>query len=733
MFNKKKGMSALLAIPFIGFAQQSADTVSIQKVLEEVIVNALRANEKTPVAFTNLSKTEIEKGNLGQDLPYMISLTPSVVTTSDAGAGVGYTGFRVRGSDPTRINVTVNGIPLNDSESQGVWWVNMPDFSSSIGSIQIQRGVGTSTNGASAFGATVNLKTTGLNKDVYARTNNTFGSYNTLKNNIEFGTGLMGGKFAFDGRLSQITSDGYMDRASSDLKSFYLSVGYFGKTEILKAVMFSGHERTYQAWYGVPLNYLESNRTYNPYDYENEVDNYGQTHYQLHYSKKANENTNVNISGHYTHGEGYYEQFKGGEDLADYGLENILIGNDTITESNLIRRKWLNNDFGGFTFSLNHKMEKLNLTLGGAGNRYSGQHYGNVIWAEYASNGNYEHEYYKNIATKFDHNVYLKADYSLSANTNLYADLQKRKVEYQFIGNVEDGNTAKQTVHLGFFNPKVGIHHSLNANQAVYASFAVANREPNRNDFVESTPKSRPLHETLYDVEMGYQFLGEWLSFGAHVYLMQYKNQLAPTGKINDVGAYTRTNIEKSFRRGIELEGTLKLVDKLHWVSNMTLSQNKIAVFTEYIDNWDTWRQEKVEHENTDLAFSPSVIWASQFNLKLSERMDIDFISKYVGEQFIDNTSSEDRKLNDYLTNNLRVTYNIKNTWFDIAKLTLQVNNLLGNEYVSNAWVYRFISNYWDPRGSDPYVNKDAEKGYNMAAYFPEATRNYLLSLTLGF
>ena len=733
MLNKKTGIATLLAIPFIGFAQQPADTVSIQKVLDEVNVNALRANEKTPVAFTNLSKTEIEKGNLGQDLPYLISLTPSVVTTSDAGAGVGYTGFRVRGSDPTRINVTVNGIPLNDSESQGVWWVNMPDFSSSIGSIQIQRGVGTSTNGASAFGATVNLKTTGLNKDVYARTNNTFGSYNTLKNNVEFGTGLMSKKFAFDGRLSQITSDGYMDRASSDLKSFYLSVGYFGKTEILKAVMFSGHERTYQAWYGVPLNYLESNRTYNPYDYENEVDNYGQTHYQLHYSKKANENTNVNISGHYTHGEGYYEQFKGGEDLVDYGLENILIGNDTITESNLIRRKWLNNDFGGFTFSLNHKMEKLNLTLGGAGNRYSGQHYGNVIWAEYASNGNYEHEYYKNIATKFDHNVYLKADYSLSTNTNLYADLQKRKVEYQFIGNVEDGNTAKQTVHLGFFNPKVGIHHSLNANQAVYASFAVANREPNRNDFVESTPKSRPLHETLYDVEMGYQFLGEWLSFKANVYLMQYKNQLAPTGKINDVGAYTRTNIEKSFRRGIELEGTLKLVDKLHWASNMTLSQNKIAVFTEYIDNWDTWRQEKVEHENTDLAFSPSVIWASQFNLKLSERMDIDFISKYVGEQFIDNTSSEDRKLNDYLTNNLRVTYNIKNTWFDIAKLTLQVNNLLGNEYVSNAWVYRFISNYWDPRGSDPYVNKDAEKGYNMAAYFPEATRNYLLSLTLGF
>ena len=733
MFNKKLYVFLLLALPFIGFAQQPTDTIAMQKMLDEVNVNALRANEKTPVAFTNISKSEIEKGNLGQDLPYMISLTPSVVTTSDAGAGVGYTGFRVRGSDPTRINVTVNGIPLNDSESQGVWWVNMPDFSSSIGSIQIQRGVGTSTNGSSAFGATVNLKTTGLNKDAYVRSSNTFGSYNTLKNNVEFGTGLLKNKFAFDGRLSQISSDGYMDRATSNLKSFYLSAGYFGKNEMLKAIIFSGHERTYQAWYGVPLNYLDSARTYNPYTYDNEVDNYGQTHYQLHYSKKANKNTNVNISAHYTHGEGYYEQFKSGEDLADYGLENILIGNDTIASTDLIRRKWLNNDFGGVVFSLNHKMKKLNLTFGGASNRYSGQHYGNIIWAEYASDGNYEHEYYKNIATKFDHNLYLKADYSLSTNTNLYADFQKRKVEYQFMGNDEDGNVAEQTVNLDFFNPKVGIHHSLNANQALYASFAVANREPNRNDFVESTPNSRPLHETLYDVEMGYKFLGDWISFGANVYLMQYENQLAPTGKINDVGAYTRTNIEESFRRGVEFEGALKLGEKFSWAGNMTLSQNKIASFTEYIDNWDNGEQEKVEHENTDLAFSPSIIWASQFNLKLSDRMDFDFISKYVGEQFIDNTSSDDRKLNDYLTNNLRVTYNIKNTWFDIAKLTLQVNNLLGNEYVSNAWVYRFISDYWDPRGSDPYVNKDSERGYNMAAYFPEATRNYLLGLTLGF
>ena len=726
-------MAALLAIPFIGFAQQPSDTVSVHKVLDEVNVNALRANEKTPVAFTNINEAEIEKGNLGQDLPYLISLTPSVVTTSDAGAGIGYTAFRVRGSDPTRINVTVNGIPLNDSESQGVWWVNMPDFASSVDNIQIQRGVGTSTNGASAFGATINLKTTGLNRNPYVRSSNSYGSFNTLKNNAEFGTGLISGKFAFDGRLSQISSDGYMDRASSDLKSFYLSGGYFGANEMLKAVMFSGKERTYQAWYGVPLNYLDSNRTYNPYDYENEVDNYGQTHYQLHYSKKARENTNVNVSAHYTHGEGYYEQFKAGEDLVDYGLNNVVIGDETVTSTDLIRRKWLNNDFGGVVFSLNHKMDKANLTFGGARNRYSGQHYGNVIWAEYASNGNYEHEYYRNIATKFDHNLYVKIDYVLFNNTNLYADFQKRKVKYEFLGNDEEGNTAEQSVNLDFFNPKLGIHHSLNANQAIYASLAVANKEPNRNDFVESSPNSRPLHETLYNAEMGYQFFSDWISFGANIYLMYYKNQLAPTGKINDVGAYTRTNIDNSYRRGIELEGTIKLGDRLHWAANMTLSQNKVAAFTEYIDNWDTWGQEKVEHTNTDLAFSPSVIWASHFNLKLSEKMNVEFISKYVGEQFIDNTSSDDRKLEDYLTNNLRLSYDIKNNWFDVAKLTLQVNNILNNEYVSNAWVYRFIYDKEDPRESNAYVNADSERGYNEAAYFPEATRNYLVGLTLGF
>ena len=733
MFNKRNCMSVLLTIPFIGFAQQLTDSVQIKKVLNEVNVNALRAGDKTPVAFTNINQQEIEKGNLGQDLPYIISLTPSVVTTSDAGAGVGYTGFRVRGSDATRINVTVNGIPLNDSESQGVWWVNMPDFSSSVENIQIQRGVGTSTNGASAFGASVNLKTDGLRKNAYLLSNNTFGSFATFKNNIEFGTGLLNNKFAFDGRLSKISSDGYMDRATSNLKSLYLQGTYFGESSVIKALMFTGHERTYQAWYGIPINYLDTSRAFNPYTYDNEVDDYEQTHYQLHYSKQMSETTNYNIAAHYTHGEGYYEQEKLGEDLVDYGLENIILSSDTITSTNLIRRKWLNNDFAGLTFSLTHKMGNIDLILGGAGNRYSGQHYGNIIWTQYASNANFNHLYYWNKAEKLDHNFYVKANYKYSDATNLYADLQRRRIDYTFQGKDEDGNTAQQEVALTFFNPKFGLFHMLNENQAIYASFAVANKEPNRNDYVESTPNSRPEHETLYDTEVGYKQSGEKLSLGINIYQMNYKNQLVLTGQINDVGANTRTNIDKSFRRGVELEGSLSLGSNLKWSGNMTLSQNKITNYTAYIDNWDNGGQEKVDYGNTDLAFSPSVIWASQFMLKLNAKIHVDLISKYVGEQFIDNTSSKDRMLDDYLVNNLRIAYKWNSKIFKTVKLTLQVNNLLNNEYVSNAWVYRFISDGWDPRGSDPYVNTDSERGYNMAAYFPEATRNYLLGLTLGF
>ena len=728
---KIKFLSIFLAFPLIFSGQ--IDSVTIKKTLEEVNVNAIKADKNTPIAFTNLSKKEIEKSNLGQDLAFLISLTPSIVTTSDAGAGIGYTGFRIRGTDPSRINVTINGIPLNDSESQGVWWVNMPDFASSLENIQIQRGVGTSTNGAAAFGASINLQTIGINEVAYAKTNNTFGSFNTLKNNIELGTGVINNKFTFDTRLSKIISDGYIDRAESDLKSLYIQGAYFDKTSILKGIIFSGKERTFQAWNGVPSKYLDTNRTYNSYTYENEVDNYSQTHYQLHYSKNLNLNTNINLAAHYTHGQGYYEQEKLAQNLIDYNLSNIIIGNDTISSTDLIRRKWLNNDFGGITYSLNHKKNKLNLIIGGAYNKYSGQHYGNIIWAEYASNGSFEHEYYRNIAAKFDNNVFVKSDYQASKKTLVFIDIQLRNIDYEFNGNDVDGSLGTQNIELEFLNPKFGLTHNLSKNQTLYGSYAVANKEPNRADYVESSPNSRPVHETLYDTEIGYKYTDKRLIFNVNLFNMNYDNQLIKTGEINDVGYFTSKNIKSSFRRGMEVEGAFIINEKLNVSGNLTISENKVDSFTQYVDNWDTWGQSQIFHENSDLAFSPNIIWAAQANYKLNKRTRVIFNSKYVGEQYIDNTSSRERMLNDYLISNLQVDYHFNNYLFKEAKISFLINNLFDIEYISNAWIYRYITNTFDPRESDDYTSLASDGIYDMAGYFPQAKRNYLLGLTLGF
>ena len=720
----------LLLIPFMTYSQNQ-DSISIIKRLEEVNVNAIRANNKTPIAFTNINKNQIINKNLGQDLPIIISMSPSLVTTSDAGAGIGYTSLRIRGTDPTRINVTINGIPLNDSESQGVWWVNMPDFSSSLENIQIQRGVGTSTNGSSAFGASINLKTTSFTKYPYFETNNTIGSYSTLKNNLVFGTGLIKNKFSFDGRISKISSDGYIDRASSDLKSLFIQGSYFLEKSVLKAIMFTGQEITYQAWNGVPKKFLDSNRTYNSYNYENEIDNYKQNHYQLHYSKELSPLTYFNLSAHYTHGEGYYEQEKLNEEFESYGLENIIFGNDTIDNTDLIRRKWLNNDFGGVIFSLKHKLGKININLGGGINQYSGQHYGNIIWAEYSSNSDINHQYYWNKGEKFDRNIYAKGEYNINSSTNLFVDLQNRKITYSFQGYDNNGKIDQQEVNHNFFNPKLGLFHSLNQNQAIYASFSVGNKEPNRNDYIESTPKSRPKHETLFDTELGYKINYNETFVFINLYNMKYHNQLVLTGRINDVGAYTRTNINDSYRQGIEIETKHKLNNKISISGNLSISKNKIKKFTEYIDNWDNWGQDSIVHENTDLAFSPNAIFNIITEYKISPKFLVNFSSKYVGKQYIDNTSSNDRILDDYMVQNLQLTYDFKTSFVEKCKISLRINNIFNKEYVSNAWVYSFTSNNWDPSSSDPYVSKNSRNGYDMAGYFPEATRNYLLAVTI--
>ena len=741
MLNKKWCTVVLIALSIFSFAQQK-DTIPLSQLLEEVQVKGVNAGEKTPVSFTNLSEKEIEKTNLGQDLPYLISLTPSVISSSDAGAGIGYTYMTIRGSDANRINVTINGIPLNDSESQGVWWVNMPDFTSSVSNIQIQRGVGTSKNGGSAFGASVNLQTNGLIKNKYFNTSNTLGSFNTIKNNIEFGTGLLENNLSFDGRVSRISSDGYIDRSSSDLKSFYLSGGYYGKSSTIKAIAFRGHERTYQAWYGVPKTYLNINRTFNPYNYENEVDNYGQTHFQLHYNEQINSKTFLNLATHYTKGGGYYEQYKGSEynslinfgaeaTLADYGISDTIINGDTISTTNLVRRKWLDNDFYGVTFSLNHSSNKINFILGGAANSYSGAHFGKVISTEI--HGDLDHEYYRNDATKNDMNIYLRTDYTITNKLNAYLDLQTRFVDYTFEGFNENGDIANQTVNLRFFNPKYGLFYSLNNNSSFYVSYSEGKREPNRNDYIESSPNSRPKPEILFDTELGYRFNSKNLAFGINLYNMDYKNQLVNTGEINDVGASVHSNIDESFRRGIEVETNLKLSNKLNWSGNITFSENKIVAHSEYIDNWDTWGKDTINYKNTNISFSPNIIAKSKLSYDLGN-LQASWIIKHIGDQYIDNSQSLDRMLEKYTLNNILFSYDIELRDIKSAKITLLVNNILNKEYINRAWIYRFSSAGWDPtldEDSDPYINKDSD-GFNMIGYFPQATRNYLLGLTLS-
>ena len=748
----------LFTIGVFGFLNAQSQTDSSKITLDEFEVTTTRVGEQSPVAHENISKEEIEANNHGVDLPILLDQATSIVTTSDAGAGVGYTGIRVRGTDATRINVTVNGIPFNDAESQGVYWVNMPDISSSTDDIQIQRGVGASTTGASAFGASVNLSTLSTinSQNPYGEISNSFGSFNTLKNTVKLGTGLIDGKWNFEGRLSRVASDGFIDRASSNLNSYYLSGSYLGEKTSIQAVAFSGQEVTYQAWNGIPLSFLEesysdSGQTYNPYEYENEVDNYNQSHYQLHFTNKPNKNLKLNASLHYTRGKGYFEQYKGigqnaslnsysQESLLDYGLENVITSSgDTISKTDLIRRRWLDNHFYGIVYSAEYFGKNFQFTLGGGANQYLGGHYGEVIWSQYASNGNIRHRYYDNDATKNDINVYGKLNYDLNSDLSAYVDLQQRIVTYDFTGLDQDGGELDQTSEMSFFNPKVGFNYSLNEKTSLYAFAGVGNKEPSRDDFTESTPNDRPSHESLLDIEIGCRYFSKKISFSANFYNMQYNNQLILTGELNDVGSAVRVNIPNSYRRGIELTGSFQLMDKLLWRLNATFSENKIAEFKEFIDNWDTGVKDSVTHTNTNIAFSPSIIGGSQliftaFNSVENGKLDLALVSKYVGDQFIDNTSSEYAKLDAYIVNDFRVSYTVKTKLFKEVVISSWIRNLSNQNYISNAWVYRFNTSS-DPTTYDPYANAEGSgtNSYNQIGAFNQAGTNFFVGLNLKF
>jgi len=716
--------------------------------LSDVIVTGTRATEKTPTTFTTITGEEIKKQNLGQDLPFLLNWTPSVVTTSDAGAGIGYTGIRIRGSDATRINVTINGIPINDSESQGVFWVNTTDIASSAADIQVQRGVGTSTNGAGAFGGSINILTNGLSQEARAEVNTSVGSFNTQKYNAIFSTGLLKDRWAFEGRLSQITSDGFVDRASSDLQSYYLSGGYFGKKTSVKFITFGGDEVTYQSWYGTPEarlrndaagieavianngftasqadNLRNSGRSYNFYEYDNQVDDYGQDHYQLHMAHKFNTNLNLTVAGHYTKGGGFFEEFRNDDDLADYGIADVVLGGTTISSSDLIRRRWLDNDFYGVVYDLNYSTDKIDATFGGGVNKYIGDHFGEVIWARFSGDSDIRDRYYESRSEKVDFNSYLKMNYQANEKLNIFGDLQYRTVDYKGIGVDNDLRQIDFDKNFNFFNPKVGASYQLNNNANLYASFAIGNKEPNRSDIIDAAPGVDPQHETLNNLEIGYKRQSSTGSFEFNYYLMDYKNQLVLTGEVNDVGAGIRTNVADSYRMGIELSGVMKLTKGLFWSANVALSQNRINAFDEIIFDYgaafDEFNEVRTTFTDTDISFSPSVVAGSQLSFIPTSGIEIALLSKYVGEQFLDNTSSDSRKIDAFFVNDLRINYAFETKTIKEVSINLLVNNILNLEYESNGYTFGYF-------GGQSF---EVRENY----FYPQAGTNFLLSLGLSF
>jgi iron complex outermembrane receptor protein len=683
---------------------------------EGLIIRSTRAQERDGTVFTLIGKKELEKDNIGEDLPFLLENTPSLVATSEAGAGVGYTGIRIRGSDATRVNVTLNGIPYNDSESLGTYFVDIPDIAASVGSIQIQRGVGSSTNGAGSFGGSINIETSSFEPKAYFNASTSYGSYNTLKNSLDMGTGLLADHFNFSLRLSRISSDGYIDRASSNLKSFFFSGAYFGKKDLLKVNIFSGSEKTYQVFDGVPEDSLPTNRRFNPFNYANQTDNYIQDHYQGFYSRQIDTSLSLNLALHVTHGKGYYEEYETQQAFSDYSLPNFTLGNTTVDSTNLIRRQWLDNYFYGTTYSLIYKSpKKWNLNFGGAYNQYTGLHYGQVIWAEYAVNIPIDYRYYAFNGFKTDFNSYLKVSREFGAlSTNL--DLQYRRIYYRFLGYDENGNNTTQVAILNFFNPKIGLHYQVPKGE-IYGSYGIGNKEPNQLDYSGSTPSSRPRPEHLEDLELGYRHAGKILKYGINFYWMDYWDQLALTGQINDVGAQINTNVPRSSRTGIEGDWSLKVNSWFSFLGNLAFSQNKIREFDEYLTDENNV-QTLIRHYNSNLAYSPNWIGSSTLDFKPISNFHILLVNKFVGKQYLDNTSNETRKIDRYFVQNIRIHYSMKFTSVKALDFSLSLNNIFSNLYVSDGYT-----------GPQIILGKVVNNNY----YYPQAPFNVLGGFTIHF
>ena len=712
---------------------------------DSIKIYSTRANNQTPFAFTNIEKDKIDVLNNGKDLVYILQHTPSIAVTSDAGNGIGYTGIRIRGSDPTRVNVTINNIPINDAESHGVFWVNLPDILSSTNSIQVQRGVGTSTNGSGTFGGTINIKTGNLSSKPLLHYGLSVGSYNTAKHTLNFTSGIIDDKWNFEGRLSKIFSNGYIDRAYSNLKSYYLSLNYLYKDLGIQLINFSGKEKTYQSWWGTPEarikndmlgmdmvinhnsystkqanNLLESERTYNYYLYENQTDNYQQDHYQFHINQDLSKNSILNLSLHYTYGRGYYEEFKNNDDLDNYSLANITLGDTTIESTDLIRQRWLDNDFYGMVFSY-LKKQKNKFIVGGGWNRYIGKHFGKIIWGKFLNINLLNKNYYFNKSIKSDGNLFFKKSFSLKKTFKLFVDVQARFIQHHGKGNDNKNQIINFNNNYMFFNPKLGVNYKVNKNSNIFFSYSRSNREPVRSDVVDSIIK--PKHETLSDYELGLKQKFDKGNLNLNLYWMQYKNQLILTGAVNDVGGYIRSNVKKSKRVGIEIESSFFLNSELKIYNNITISKNKaykyIETIYDYGKQWNEYNVINNLYEKSNLSFSPSLILSNTIEWFILKNTKLLFFSKYVGLQYLDNTSNKNRIIPSYFINNLMINYNTNTKFLKYFSIQFQINNLFNEFYESNGYTFGY------------YAGLDYEVRENY--YYPQAERNFMFSMNLKF
>ncbi len=715
----------LLAVFFISnilYSQEKIiDTVQGTKQnLDEVIVKGIRAKFSSPISYSNIYKEKLKNKNLGQDLPILLNFLPSVVTTSDAGAGIGYTGIRVRGVSPQSTNITINGIPFNDPESMGTFWVNLPDFTSSIQSLQLQRGIGTSTNGSGAFGASINILTDNISQTPYAEISSSFGSFNTRKNTIKFSTGKINNVFEFSGRFSKIDSDGYVDRAFSDLKSYFIQGTYLKGSTLIKAISFAGHEKTYQSWYGLTMDQLKENRRQNPYTYENEIDNYKQDHYQLHWNEKINNFWSFNLGLNYTYGRGYFEQYREDDNIDTYGgivsSDTNLNGEKTDT-TDLIRRRWLDNDFYVFNSSLNFVKNKIDLTISSSYSSYFGDHFGEVIWARtFSSNGKIRDRYYEGLGEKKDLSFFTKLLYSINEKIEFYSDLQYRNVKYNTSGTTSDLVNMVIDKSYGFFNPKIGLSYKLNPNSLLYVSYARANREPNRTDY-ESNPDIQP--ERLNDIEFGWRLRNKNMSLNLNSYFMLYDEQLILTGEIDDVGNPKRTNSGSSYRIGLEIENRINISELFSFETNLTLSSNKNKNIFSMVDG------ALYNYGKTNISFSPSFVGSNAIIYQPSEKISLSLLSKYVGKQYMGNTDQPNSILESYFVNDINITYSLKpEKIFQSISINFLINNILNKEYISNGYYYTY-DDTWSVPGQI--------KTLDGAGYYPQATRNFLAGLVFEF